>query len=76
MAENKDLKENGWMSREPDKFRLIRETIEKAKSTPPSREYVQEQIDHIYQGAVYFDRIIAALQALLELVEANKTDKP
>lgn len=61
-------------------YDYVKAKIEGIKNTPPSKAFVQEQIDNIYvtngNGKFQIDRIIAALQALLELVEAYNSTKP
>lgn len=61
---------------EPNFYRAITEAIEEAKSTPPSREYVQSQIElctkvSTNQITVMADGLIGTLQAMLELIESK-----
>ena len=58
-----------------DVFEVIASEIERAKTTQPSREFVEKQISAIFDGnKLRVDILLATLQALLELIEANKVD--
>jgi len=75
------MSNDGWMGKEPNSSDIrdrLDEAVEEAKSTPPSREFVQKQIDHLYspsKNVFNMDKLAAALQGLLELVEADKAKK-
>ena len=58
--------------KEPDFYRAVTEALEEAKSTPPSREYVQSLINlttKMSTHEVMADKLVGTLQALLELIE-------
>lgn len=56
-----------------DVFEVIASEIERAKTTPPSREFIEKQIKAIFDGEkLRVDILLGTFQALLELIEYNE----